>query len=348
MHKLQPKVLFLSTLAALLVTSCADNNDSVEQEAPKATPVEAMIVQTSSYDVSRGFTGTLVGEQQAEIHARISEPVDRVLVTEGQSVKVGQKLILLDKGGPASTYRNAESLYRNAEKNHENLKRLFEQGAVSESQYDAALTEYEVARASFESVAQLVEIRSPIDGVVTSLNVAEGDYLQLGAKLVTIAALENLRVTFGVNARDIAAIHLGDSVMISSSAVKNKVPGVVIAVAQSADPKTRAFEVEAQLANNGTGLHPGMFVRAAIVLVRWRDVIIIPHRAMLELDNQETVFVVNGRTARRRPVTVAGETLSGLIIEDGLQVGDTLVTLGQTYLDDGFEVNITSMGSSAL
>lgn len=341
-------VLIILILAALLATSCANNKDAVERQTTKATPVEAMIVGTTDHDVTRSFTGTLVGEKQAEIHARISEAVDRVLVVEGQSVQEGQILLLLDKSGPSSTYRNVESIYRNAEKNHKKSHYLYEQGAIPESQYDAAFTEYEVAKASFESVAQLVEIRSPIRGVVTSLNVASGDYLQIGKKLATIATLENLRVTFGVNARDIAAIHLGDTVMISSSAVKNKVPGVVIAVAQSADPKTRAFEVEAQLANNGTGLHPGMFVRAAIVLVRWRDVIIIPHRAMLELDNQETVFVVNGRTARRRPVTVAGETLSGLIIEDGLQVGDTLVTLGQTYLDDGFEVNITSMGSSAL
>ncbi len=341
-------VLIILILVALLAASCANNNEVVEHQTTKATPVEVMIVGTTDHDVTRSFTGTLVGEKQAEIHARISEAVDRVLVTEGQSVKEGQILLLLDKSGPSSTYRNAKSIYRNAEKNHKKLQYLFEQGAIPESQYDAAFTQYEVAKASFESVAQLVEIRSPISGVVTSLKVSGGDYVQIGERLATIATLENLRVTFGVNARDIAAINLGDTVIISSSAVKKTVPGVVIAVAQSADPKTRAFEIEAQLTNNGTGLHPGMFVRAAIVLKRWRDVIIIPHRAMLELDKQETVFMVNGGTAHRSPVTVAGETLSGLIIEDGLKVGDTLVTLGQTYLDDGFEVNITSMKTSAL
>lgn len=343
MHKLHPGVLFLSTLAALLVTSCADNNDGVEQQAPKATPVEAKIVQTSSYDVTRGFTGTLVGEKQAEIHARIAEAVDRVLVTEGQSVKEGQALILLDKGGPASTYRKAESLYRNAEKNHENLKYLFEQGAVSESQYDAAFTEYEVARASFESVAQLVEIRSPIDGVVTSLKVAAGDYLQLGENLATIATLANLRVTFGVNARDVATIRTGDTVMISSSDIDMAVPGTVISIARSADPLTRAFDVEAQVTNSGIGLHPGMFVRASVVLERWRNVIIVPHEAVVELDNRQTVFVINNGVAHKRSVIVTAKILTGVIIEDGLAVGDTLVTLGQTYLDDGFEVTITSL-----
>ncbi|MDH3937890.1 MAG: efflux RND transporter periplasmic adaptor subunit, partial [candidate division Zixibacteria bacterium] len=272
MHKLHLRVFFLSTTVVLLATSCANNNDVVEQQAPRATPVKAVIVQTSSHDVTRGFTGTLVGEKQAEIHARIAETVDRVRVTEGQNVKQGQVLILLDKGGPASTYRKAESLYRNAEKTHDNLKYLYDQGAVSESQYDAALTEYEVARASFESVTQLVEITSPIDGVVTSLNVSEGDYLQPGAKLVTIAKLASLRVTFGVNTRDVATIKIGDTVMISSSAVELSAPGIVVSITRSADPLTRAFDVEAQVTNHGTHLRPGMFVRASVVLERWQDV----------------------------------------------------------------------------
>jgi RND family efflux transporter MFP subunit len=343
MQKLHPKILFLSTLVALMVTSCANDSEVVEQQAPKATPVEAAIAHMSSHDISRGFTGTLVGEKQAEIHARIAEAVDRVLVIEGQSVKKDQVLIQLDKSGPASTYRNAESLYRNAEKNHVKQKYLYEQGAISESQYDAALTTYEVAKASFESVKQLVEIRSPINGVVTSLNISEGDYLQLGTKLVTIAALENLRVTFGVNTRDVATIRIGDTVMISSSSVKKTVPGVVIAIAQSADPKTRAFEIEAQLANSSTGMHPGMFVRASVVLERWRDVIIIPHEAVVELDNQQTVFVVKDGTVHKRGVSIVGDISQGVIIGDGLNVGDTLVTLGQTYLDDGFNVKITSL-----
>ena len=347
MQKFYPKVLFLSTLIALMVASCADNSEVVEQAAPKVTPVEAAIIHLSSHDVTRGFTGTLVGEKQAELHARIAEAVDRVLVTEGQHVKEGQKLILLDKGGPASTYRNTESLYRNAEKNHGNLKYLYDEGAVSESQYDAALTQYEVAKASFESVAQTVEIRSPIDGVVTSLSVAEGDYLQLGEELATIATLENLRVTFGVNARDIATIKMGDTVTISSSDVEASVPGIVVSIAQSADPKTRAFEVEAQVANSGTGFHPGMFVRAAIVLERWRDAIIIPHEAVMELDNKQTVFVVNGGSVHKREVIIAGEIPQGVVIDEGLSTGDTLVTLGQTYLDEGFSVKITSLETSA-
>ncbi len=348
MKKQKRNVLVAAIVLTLIVSSCANNSDMSQQAEVKPTPIEVMVVKTNSYDVTRNFSGTLVGEKQAEIHARITEAVQKLWVEEGQKVSAGQVLLTLDKSGPSSSYRNSESIFKNAEKNYKKAKYLYEQGAIPESQYDAAFTEYEVARASFDAVAQLVEIRSPIDGIVTSLNVKTGEYVQIGQKLATIATLENLRVTFNVNAGDIAKIHIGDTVLISSSNTDKTVPGEVIAIAQSADPKTRAFEVEATIANTGTGLHPGMFVRVGIIVKQWKDAIIIPHRSIVVLNDQENVFVVDNGKAVRRPVTVADETPAGVVISSGLNVGDTLVTLGQTYLDNGFAVNVTSMKENRL
>ena len=121
------------------------------------------------------------------------------------------------------------------------------------------------------------------------------------------------------------------------------VPGEVVAIAQSADPQTRTFEVEAQVANTGTGLYPGMFVRASVVLERLRDVIIVPHDAVLEMDNKQTVFVVNNGIVHKHVLTIAKEISQCVVVDGGLNVGDTIVTLGQTYLDDGFNVKITSL-----
>ncbi len=340
------RMWMLSTLAAaVLLVSCA-NDDAVEQQGPKALRVKATVLQRSSHTITRSFTGTLEGEKQADIYARIAEAVEQVRVHEGQRVAEGQVILQLDKSGPTSNYRNAESLYRNAEKNHQKMEYLYKEGAVSESQYDAARTEYEVTKTSFEAAAQLVEVRSPITGVVTSLDVAVGDYLRLGQKLATIASLDRLRVTFGVNARDVAGIKEGDTVIVSCSAVAASVPGLVTSVARSADPETRAFDVEVRLDNNQSSLHPGMFVRVSIILDRFEDVIVVPHAAVVELDNKQTAFVVNGDLAHKRIVTVAAEIEAGVVISEGLQAGDTLVTLGQIYLDDGFTVEITALESN--
>jgi RND family efflux transporter MFP subunit len=335
----------ISAALVALALSCSEN-ESVELQGPAAVSVNAVVVHPSSHTITNSFTGTLEGEQQSDIYARIAEAVERVLVREGEQVKEGQVLIALDKSGPTSNYRHAESIYLNAEKNYRKMEFLFKEGAVSESQYDAARTEYEVSKANYEAASRLVEVRSPVTGVVTSLDVARGDYLHNGQKLATIASLDRLRVTLGVNARDVSAVREGDTVFVSSSEIAASLPGEVVAVARSADPVTRAFDVEVSVANKRALLHPGMFVRVSLVLDRLNDVVVAPHEAVVELDNVPTVFVINDGVAHKRPITPAAEIEAGVVISDGLQVGDTLVTLGQTYLDEGFDVKIIELESN--
>jgi len=334
--------VLILTMTAVLALSCSENG-SVELQAPQAVSVKAVVLQPSSHAVTSSFTGSLEGEQQSDIFARIAEAVERVPVREGDRVSEGQVLIMLDKGGPTSNYRNAESVYRNAEKNYKKMEFLYKEGAVAESQFDAAQTEYEVSKANFEAATQLVDIRSPVTGVVTSLDVSPGDYLRLGQKLATIASMDSLRVKCGANARDIAVIHEGDTVAVTSSATDATLPGKVVSVARSADPETRAFEVEVSIDNQNSLLRPGMFVRVSLVIDQLDDVIVVPHGAVVELNDEPTVFVVENGKARKRIIKKGEELEDGVVIRSGLQAGDTLVTLGQTFLDDGFAVKITSL-----
>ncbi|MFH1686788.1 MAG: efflux RND transporter periplasmic adaptor subunit [bacterium] len=332
------------SLAALMMligaASCSEQQATVTTE--RLVAVETEVLKQTTEDVSRVFTGTVEGEQQADIFAKVSEVVEKIHVQEGAKVRTGQLLISLDKTGPSSTYRSAYSLFKNAEKNFKTMEYLFAEGAVSELQFDGARTEYEVYRAAFEAAASLVEIVSPIDGSVTALNVAAGDYLSQGQTLVTIATTDRLRVKFGVNAREIGLFREGAEVSVLAEDGSSPVAGRVAAVARSADPQTRAFQVEVLFDNTGDHFRPGMFVRVEIVVTHLVNVITVPRSAVLVLDDRESVFVVSDSVASRRQITL-GEDLGGrVVVTSGLTAGDTLVTLGQTYLDDGFKVKLTN------
>lgn len=334
-------ILIPLAAAGLLVSSCGQNE--VAPTGRRAVPVEAMVVGASEARLARTFTGSVEGERQADIYAKIAEAVEKVQVDEGARVSAGQVLISLDRTGPTSNYRSAESVFLNAEKQYEKMKYLYEQGAVSESQFDATQTEYEVSKANFEAAARLVEITSPIDGVVTRLEVSPGDYLNQGQKLATVASVEKLRVKFSVNARDIQHISVGDSVIVDADEVGGSTHGRVVRVSRSADPVTRAFQVEV-LFDNINGLYrPGMFVRVSIILEHMVDVIVIPRKSVVTLDNQQVVFTVSDTTAHRQVVALGPELDGGVVIDSGLTVGDTVVTVGQSYLDDGFGVRIIAV-----
>jgi RND family efflux transporter MFP subunit len=340
--------------AAVAVTAAiAGCNGGQQEETAErpAVPVRVQVVAPFNENLMKTYTGVLEGQNQAVIYAKIAEAVDSVLVREGDRVSAGQVLIKLDREGPTSNLRQAESVFRNAEKNYNKMKVLFEQGAISESQHDAAETDYQVARASYEAARQLVEAQSPIKGTVTSVNVRRGDFLQQGQVMATVAATDRLRVRFEVKTSDMNLVQLGDTVRVVSETINEALSGVVTAVAQSADPVSRAFEVEAIVVNagseSGTAFRPGMFVRVQLIMQRLENVIGVPQGAVIALANGSAVYVVDDGVAFRRMVTLGAEAGGRVVIEHGLQPGDTVVTLGQSYLDDSTAVRVTDVEKGA-
>jgi membrane fusion protein (multidrug efflux system) len=338
MMRYQLTVRVLAALIAAVFLSCTGNKEMAQ--TVQVSAVKVQVVQPSDQAVSHTYTGSVEGEQQAVIRAKLSETVQKVHVHEGQVVKEDDLLISLDKTGPSSQYNQTLSLYQNARKNFEKMEFLYKQGAISETQFDGAKTDYEVKKASFDAVSRLVDITSPIVGTVTSVPVSEGSQVMLGQVLATVATTRRLRVKLAVNPEDVATFAAGAEVTISSEVFADTLVGRITAVATSADPATRTFQIEA-IADNERGIFkPGMFVRAAAIKSRLNGVIVAPTDAIVLLDGKPNVFVVQGGVAHRRPVSIGTDLDGHIVITSGLAAGDSLVTLGQTYLDDGFAVNV--------
>lgn len=337
--------LILVTLAGLILAGCSEKQEITQSE--RVVSVKALVLEPTNREIVSTFTGSLEGQRQAILHAKIAEPVDSVLVREGERVKRNDVLVMLDRTGPSADYRQAQSTFQNAEKNYRKMKNLYESGAVSESEYDAAKTNYEVAKAAFESVKRLVDIESPIDGIVTSVDVTTGDYVTMGQKLATVARIDTLRVRFNVNPEEIPFFRKGATVRIESDAVDTVARGVVETVASSADPTTRSFQVEALVGNRAGRFRPGMFVRIKYIRQELHDVIAIPGRSIISLNDTSTVFIVQDGAAYRHTIKLGPDLSGEVVIDSGLSVGDTLVTLGQDYLDDSTRVNITTLNEQA-
>jgi len=333
----------LLTLTILL--SCGKKEEAATVE--RTVAINAMVARTSDREMTYTYTGSLEGEQQAILYAKLSESVAGVLVKEGQKVEAEQVLISLDKTGPSAGYNSARSVFLNTEKNFKKMESLFKEGAISESQFDGAKTEYEVSKANFDAVERLVDLRTPIAGVVTAVKVSAGDFVGAGQQLATVATTDKLRIKFGINPEDIGFVGKGANVSVTSEVVTEGASGTVLSVATSADPTTRTFQVEALIDNENGLFKPGMFVKVQISRQKLTNVIAIPREAVLTLDNQQLVYVVVNGVAHRRPVTL-GADLDGVVVAaSGLAIGDTVVTLGQNYLDEGFKVNVTAVGEGS-
>ncbi|HHI03078.1 MAG TPA: efflux RND transporter periplasmic adaptor subunit, partial [candidate division Zixibacteria bacterium] len=178
-------ILFLM----ILWTACSAPEETELAVEEKVIPVRGMQISPVSMEQRKTFTGTLEGEKQAVIRAKIAEAVNCIDVIEGDEVRANEVIIRLDKTGPSSNYLQSKSVFQNAEKNFKKMRYLFGEGAISESQFDGARTEYEVARANYEAARQLVELRTPIDGTVTSIDISVGDYVSPGQQVATVATI---------------------------------------------------------------------------------------------------------------------------------------------------------------
>lgn len=322
-------------LGTMVVVWACSGQQTADVAGEKVVSIKGEYLRSSSQVLTREFTGTIEGEQQAVIRSKINEAVEKIRAAVGKDVVAESVIMTLDKNGPSSNFIQAQSLYQNAEKNFNKAKYLFEQGAIAETQFDAAKTEYEVSRANYEAARRLVELTTPITGTVTSIDVSPGDFVTAGQQVATVAIVEKLRMKLGVAGDEINFFDIGDKVQVSlENFSDDAVSGRVIKVARSADPSTRSFPVELEIDNSSRLLMPGMFARAQIIVETFDDIMAVPRNAILDRNDRKYVFTVNGDRARLNEVRLGSEFIGVAQVLDGIKVGDTIVTVGQEYLEN--------------
>jgi len=337
-------LIFFMIIGLLAMAGCGQKQETVEIE-PETIPVETITAVYGSLMVSKTYSGTVEGIEHAEMIAKLAESVESIKVREGDEVKKGDLLMTLDKGGPSSQYRQSLALYQNAKKLKAKYENLFQEGAVSENDLDGIRTEYKVAEANFWAAKELVEINSPINGHVTAITVNIGDQVYQGQPLVTVSRTERIRLEIGVDPADVDLIHTGDTVSLWMQGLRNqKVAGMISRVSGSADPVTRAFEVEITASNTNKIMKVGAFGTAEIKLYSLDQIIVVPREAVQIYKGIPKLYILNGDTAKAVEVELGQTDGIQIEINSGVKTGDEIVVLGQSFLTDGALVNVVNGG----
>ena len=139
------------------IQSCSENardNSTDKTNYTDTVSVETYSVESRELSISKTFSGTLEGEEQANIIAKIAERIMDINAKVGDYVKAGDILVELDKSGAQSQFYQAQAAYLNAEKNLARMQNLIKVGAVSQQAFDAVETQYEVSKANFDAAKE--------------------------------------------------------------------------------------------------------------------------------------------------------------------------------------------------
>jgi membrane fusion protein (multidrug efflux system) len=286
--------------------------------------------------VDRAYSASLEGREQAAIIPKISERVSAVHVRVGMKVSANQLIVSLDKAGASSQFYQAEAAFRNAEKSLDRMKSLYAEGAVSLQTLDAAQTAFDVARANFVAARSMVQLTTPIGGVVTAVSANVGDLVMPGVPLATVAKIDRMKAIFSLNETDVTALAIGQTVSITSEARPDlPVAGTIEQISRSADVRSRSFEVKAIFTNTpDRWFRPGMFAGVHLQVSSGKSTLMLPNIAIRTDGITSKVFVVKDGRAYERLVQVGMSDGQRTEVLKGVLPSDSVATVGINNLRD--------------
>jgi HlyD family secretion protein len=315
----------------------------------KGKEIEVAQVDAMTIIETVSATGKIQPEIEVKISSEVSGEIIDLPVKEGQVVKKGDLLVRINPdlytsglnrsvaslSGTKAGLSQADAQFKEAKANYERNKTLFEKGIISKSDWDKAVSSYEVAQATKQSAYYNVQsasatvneardnlgrttIYSPADGTISSLGVELGERVlgtqqMTGTELLRVANLNNMEVEVDVNENDIVKINVGDSAKVEVDAyLKKEFRGIVTSISNSASTALTAdqvtnFKVKVRILKesyadllegkpaNFSPFRPGMTATVDIITKRKENVLSVPI---------SSVVVKSDTSATAKPIVV--------------------------------------------
>jgi membrane fusion protein (multidrug efflux system) len=363
-------------LAAMLLLLTSAGCD--KSEAPPPLVLDIPVVPVTQKDVPIPITlvGSTRGSVDIPIRARVEGFLEGMDFREGREVDEGQLLYTIDprpfeakvveaKGRLAE----ATTMLAKAKSDLGRIRPLAEMKAVSQQDLDSAVAEYEAAQGALQAAeAQLEQanielsytrIHSPIDGRIGISEAKVGEFVGKDPNPVVlnyVSQADPIRVRFSVNervylagARRFAEMREADEselekrrgleLILADGSVHGHL-GHVVAYDAAVNPTTGTFTMEADFPNPGGIVLAGQFARVRGVLETRKDALLVPQRAVSELQGNYRVFVISSENMVQLRDVQPGPRIDDMwLIEQGLEPGERVAVEGLLRLQNGMTVN---------
>jgi membrane fusion protein, multidrug efflux system len=328
--------------------------------------VQVMTIAVTNAPASAEFIGQLDSPQNVEVRARVEAFVGKIIFTEGTEVKEGDPLFKLDDApyqerlaAANGSLAEAKAALNKYEKDVARLTPLAEKRAVPQQDLDNAIASVDVGKAGVLSAEARVQsamldlgycdVRAPISGLIGATAVQIGELVGKGSPtlLATISQLDP--IWFYCNVSEVSYLRAAEETqrtgkkiadlpvsLVLANGATHPEQGRIVFIDRAVDPKTGTLRMRAAFANPERTLRPGMFGRIIADLGVRPDSVLVPERAVAELQGKNFVWVINpDNKASQRPVTVERQIGEKLLISEGLKPGDRVVVEGLQKVRDG-------------
>jgi membrane fusion protein (multidrug efflux system) len=347
----RPQIVIASFFLSILAVGCSkppvDN-----KEANKPLPVTVMAAQPQNLPVVLELVAQTEGAKETGVRAQVGGILVKRLYEEGALVKAGQPLFQIERAPYENALADAKAKAEQTAREAARLKGLLAHQAVSQKEYDDAVSADAMAQASLRQARlnlSWTTVTAPVSGVSGRANKSEGNLISVGdaVPLTSVYQSNPMWVRFGLAESDIAKLpgNVFDPAAVNrvelrlSNGQTYPKSGKINFVASNIDTTLGTLQARAEFDNAKGQLLPGQFVRARLSVGERPGVFLVPQSAIMQTDKGRLVMVVGAdNKAMPKPIETAEWQGKNWVVTKGLQAGDQVIIDNLIKLKPGIPV----------
>lgn len=354
---------------ACVLLALAWGCDRKKQAAAPPTPVEVTVIEAKPQKAPMAVDGIghVYAVRTVNVRSQVTGVIKQSLFKEGDLVKEGQPLLVIDPDSYKAKYDEATStLARDrasaaqAKRDWLRYKDLVAQAVISQDDYEQKRTAYkqameqvrvdEAAVVNAKVNLDYCYINSPTTGVLGLQSYKTGNLVEANKDIiVTVNQIEPINVQFAVAEKylpDIRAYAAKGTLAVTARYPNHpdKVSaGTLTVVNNTVDTNSGTITLQGEFPNHDRNLWPGQFVDASVILTETADTILVPSNAVVTTQDGSSVFIAKpDNTVEVRPIEAGRKVGANTVVEKGVKPGDKVITSGQIKLFPGVPVKIVS------
>lgn len=333
--------------ALLIMLGSCQSKQEIEKKVILSINVKAKTVTLAGGLSNLRYSGTVEASQTIPLTFQSPGTVEQVLVQEGDQVKKGQLLAVVNKADNQSIYNSSLAIYQQAKDGYDRLKQVYDKGSLPEVKW----VEMETNMKQAESQLQISKnnlnkcnLYSPANGIVGSRNIEPGQSSISSLAPLELVKIENVLVKIAVPENEIGKIKKGINAGFVISALGNKkFEGAITHVGVVADRFSRTYEVKIAVSNTNLEMKPGMVCDVTLELEEGSHLLVVPYQAV-SVDNAGNPYVwrinSDNKSVRRTEVKLGSVEQNGIEVLSGLVSNDRVVVEGKEKLSDDSIINL--------
>jgi len=358
--KVTTLLLLCATAGAVYVAYADNQQEKAAAAAPPPPVAEVITLKPETVRIWTNFSGRLQAVDIAEIKPLVGGELQQVAFDDGQLVAKNDLLFVIDPRPYQAAVKRAEAQLASAKSRAKLAKdeldrseRLVKNKLVSESVFDAAKNEYQVASASINEAESAVAqakldlnycyIRAPFAGRVSRAELTVGNIIETAPSaplLTTLVANSRLYAEFDVDEQTyinfVRNSHSEQQMPVEMTLAADEsvvYHGEIHSFDNQLDVSSGTIRARAIFDNTDGALTPGMYTNVRLGAAQEQETLLVPDRAIGTNQNKKFVYVINAdNKATYREVTLAGHHNEQRLVTKGLQAGDNVVVNGLSHI----------------